>query len=146
MHSVDVLRRGSEVYRGCHPHCQHDDEEAGQQHNPHDGRRARAPGLGADGYGVYAYVFALLTLLLVPAELGMPVLLVREIAATESRQDWPHLRGIFLRAIQIVLVVATFLAIILALWLWNKIKPSLPQLAQVVVKENPSNVCVYSGE
>jgi 6-pyruvoyltetrahydropterin/6-carboxytetrahydropterin synthase len=33
----------------------------------------------------------------------------------------------------------------LALWLWNKIKPSIPQLAQVVVKENPTNVCVYSG-
>jgi len=32
----------------------------------------------------------------------------------------------------------------LALWLWNKLKPQLP-LAQVVVKENPTNVCIYSG-
>ncbi len=34
----------------------------------------------------------------------------------------------------------------IALWLWGKIQPDLPQLAQVVVKENPSNVCIYSGD
>jgi 6-pyruvoyltetrahydropterin/6-carboxytetrahydropterin synthase len=34
----------------------------------------------------------------------------------------------------------------LALWIWNGIQPELPQLTQVVVKENPSNVCIYSGE
>lgn len=34
----------------------------------------------------------------------------------------------------------------IALWFWNNIKPNLPELAQVVVKENPSNVCIYSGE
>ncbi|MBT8041663.1 MAG: 6-carboxytetrahydropterin synthase QueD [Pontiella sp.] len=33
----------------------------------------------------------------------------------------------------------------IALWLWGKIQPDLPQLAQVVVKENPSNVCIYCG-
>ncbi len=33
----------------------------------------------------------------------------------------------------------------LSLWLWNKIKPVLPQLVQVVVKENPTNVCIYAG-
>ena len=34
----------------------------------------------------------------------------------------------------------------LALWLWNKLHPVLPQLAQVVVKENPTNVCIYAGD
>ena len=33
----------------------------------------------------------------------------------------------------------------ISLWFWNKTKPSLPQLCQVVVKENPNNVCIYSG-
>jgi 6-pyruvoyltetrahydropterin/6-carboxytetrahydropterin synthase len=33
----------------------------------------------------------------------------------------------------------------IALWFWDQIKPLLPQLCQVVVKENPSNVCTYSG-
>lgn len=34
---------------------------------------------------------------------------------------------------------------LLALWLWKKIKPVIPQLDQVVVKENPTNVCRYRG-
>jgi len=34
----------------------------------------------------------------------------------------------------------------IALWFWNQIKPNLSQLSQVVVKENPTNVCIYSGE
>ncbi|MDH3982258.1 MAG: 6-carboxytetrahydropterin synthase QueD [Kiritimatiellaceae bacterium] len=34
----------------------------------------------------------------------------------------------------------------IALWFWEKTKLDLPQLVQVVVKENPSNVCIYSGE
>jgi 6-pyruvoyltetrahydropterin/6-carboxytetrahydropterin synthase len=34
----------------------------------------------------------------------------------------------------------------IALWLWNQIKPNLNKLVQVVVKENPTNVCIYSGE
>jgi 6-pyruvoyltetrahydropterin/6-carboxytetrahydropterin synthase len=34
----------------------------------------------------------------------------------------------------------------IALWFWNQIKPNLNQLVQVVVKENPTNVCIYSGD
>jgi 6-pyruvoyltetrahydropterin/6-carboxytetrahydropterin synthase len=33
----------------------------------------------------------------------------------------------------------------IALWFWSRIKPELTQLAQVVVKENPTNVCIYTG-
>lgn len=34
----------------------------------------------------------------------------------------------------------------IALWFWNMVKPVLPELSNVVVKENPNNVCIYSGE
>ena len=34
----------------------------------------------------------------------------------------------------------------IALWFWDRVKPVLPQLCQIVVKENPTNVCIYSGE
>ncbi len=77
-----------------------------------------ARGLGAEGYGVYAYAFALLTLLMVFAELGMPTLLMREVAASEACQDWPHLRGVLVRALQIVFSAAVALAAIAALVLW----------------------------
>jgi len=77
-----------------------------------------ARGLGAEGYGIYAYAFALMTLLMVFAELGMPILLLREIAASQARRDWPYLRGVLVRAIQIVFFSAVILAGIAALVLW----------------------------
>ncbi len=33
----------------------------------------------------------------------------------------------------------------LALWLWNRIRPGLSQIARVVVKETPGSVVSYSG-
>jgi O-antigen/teichoic acid export membrane protein len=36
--------------------------------------------LGAEGYGIYAYAFALVTLLAMPAKAGLPQLVVRETA------------------------------------------------------------------
>ena len=79
-----------------------------------------ARGLGADGYGVYAYTFALLTLLLVFAELGMPTLLVREVAAGQARRDWSGLRGVLVRALQVVFVAAVTLSAMAALVLWQR--------------------------
>ncbi|MCF7849639.1 MAG: 6-carboxytetrahydropterin synthase QueD [Kiritimatiellales bacterium] len=35
---------------------------------------------------------------------------------------------------------------IMAVWFWNKLKPRLPQLSQIVVKENPGSGCVYCGD
>lgn len=79
-----------------------------------------ARGLGAEGYGVYAYAFVLLTVLMVFAELGMPTLLMREVAAREARQDWSHLRGVLVRAFQIVFSAAVTFAAIAALVLWQR--------------------------
>lgn len=78
-----------------------------------------ARGLGAQGYGIYAYAMALMTLLMVLAELGMPYLLVREVAASEARQDWSYLRGVISRSLQFVLVAAVALAAVAALFLWQ---------------------------
>lgn len=77
-----------------------------------------ARGLGAEGYGLYAYAIAMMTLLTVFAGLGMPTLLVREVAASHARQDWSHLRGVLARALQIVFWIAMALAAIAALILW----------------------------
>lgn len=78
-----------------------------------------ARGLGAEGYGVYTYAFALMGLLMVVAVLGMPMLLIREVAANEARHDWPHLRGILVRAVQTVSIATTSVSVIGALLLWQ---------------------------
>ena len=34
----------------------------------------------------------------------------------------------------------------LAVWFWEKLKPRLPQLSQIVIKESPTSGCIYSGD
>lgn len=66
-----------------------------------------ARALGPDGYGIYAHAAAIMTLLMVSAELGVPALLVREVAAAEGQSAWGLLRGALRRGRQLVLVTST---------------------------------------
>src|SRR5680860_851939 len=56
--------------------------------------------LGADGYGIYAYAMALVGLMQVPVQLGLPNLLVREVAAYREKGEWGLLRGLLARVHQ----------------------------------------------
>ncbi|MEJ2643986.1 MAG: oligosaccharide flippase family protein [Gammaproteobacteria bacterium] len=71
-----------------------------------------ARSLGADGYGVYAYAFAIMSLLMVVAEAGVPTLLIREVATRQSRQEWGLLRGALIRGSQFVAIVSTLVSVI----------------------------------
>jgi len=35
---------------------------------------------------------------------------------------------------------------VLAIWIWDRLRPALPDLAQVVVRETCTSGCVYRGE
>lgn len=62
--------------------------------------------LGAVGYGTYAYAIALVSLSSVPATLGLPNLIIRYIAAYQSRAVWALMRGLLLQANQAVLLIS----------------------------------------
>lgn len=34
----------------------------------------------------------------------------------------------------------------LAVWFWDRLKPKLPQLHKIVVKESPTSGCIYRGD
>jgi O-antigen/teichoic acid export membrane protein len=51
-----------------------------------------ARGLGVHGYGQYGIAFAVISLLAVPGELGLPKLVMREVAAAYARNDSTTLR------------------------------------------------------
>src|SRR4030095_11252289 len=53
-----------------------------------------ARSLGQAGYGIYAYVFSLISVLAVPAMFGLPNLVVREVARAHVRESWGQLRGV----------------------------------------------------
>lgn len=53
-----------------------------------------ARGLGVSGYGYYGLALAIVTLAAIPAEMGLPRLVTREVAAAAARDDLPHLFGV----------------------------------------------------
>lgn len=66
--------------------------------------------LGADSYGMYAFAIACVTLLEVPAQLGLPTLVVRLTAAYAATGEWSRLRGLLRRAGQITIAGQVLLA------------------------------------
>lgn len=66
--------------------------------------------LGPEGYGIYAYAFAIMSLLMVVAEAGVPTLLMREVAAAEGSGNWGLLRGALQRGVQFVGLVSLVIA------------------------------------
>jgi O-antigen/teichoic acid export membrane protein len=79
---------------------------------------ALARGLGPDGYGVYAYAFAIMGLLMVVAEAGVPTLLMREVAASQARSEWGLLRGCLRRGTQLVALTASIVSLLGLVVLW----------------------------
>jgi len=68
-----------------------------------------ARALGADGYGVYAYVYALVSMLAIPAEFGLPNLLVRETAKAFAKQEWGMIQGVWRWAGRITAILTAIL-------------------------------------
>lgn len=54
-----------------------------------------ARALGPENYGLYAYVFAVASIISIPAQLGIPTVTVRETAVARATQDWALMRGIW---------------------------------------------------
>ena len=71
-----------------------------------------ARALGATRYGVYAYAFAWLELLKVPATLGLPILVTRTVAVCHASNDWGRMRGLLVRANQAVLGISLVLMLL----------------------------------
>ncbi len=71
-----------------------------------------ARNLGTEGYGVYSYVFSLVSLIAIPAQIGLPNLLVRETAKIQVNEEWALMRGLWRWATLSVVVVSLLLAVI----------------------------------
>lgn len=74
--------------------------------------------LGTAGYGTYAYAMNWVGLLAVPGALGLDRLLVREIAAYETKAEWCFMRGLLKWSNQTVLMVSSGLALMAAFIGW----------------------------
>lgn len=62
--------------------------------------------LGPADFGVYAFVVALVSVLAIPAQSGIPILVLRETAKSHADDDWGALRGLWRWAFRAVIVLA----------------------------------------
>lgn len=96
--------------------------------------------LGVEGYGTYAFLISIITVLRLPATFGTPALLMRETSAARATQAWGRMRGAGLWALRFTLVtsVPVVLAIAAALVFFparipDNLEPALPWAAAMVV-------------
>ena len=83
--------------------------------------------LGPTGFGIYVYAFAIMSLLMVAAEAGVPTLLMREVAAAGAREEWGLVRGALRRGVQFVALVSVGLSglgLIVLAWLGDGMEPA----------------------
>jgi O-antigen/teichoic acid export membrane protein len=69
--------------------------------------------LGSEGYGHYAFAIAAVAFIAVPAQLGLPRMVMREVAAMHARADWGLLKGLRRRAVQIAATTSVLGAVVL---------------------------------
>lgn len=74
--------------------------------------------LGAAEYGIYSYVFALVTLLATPSQLGLPQLVMRETARAMAIEDYGIIQGIWRWSGQYIFLTSILFAFLAVAWLW----------------------------
>ena len=77
-----------------------------------------ARSLGAKGYGAYAYAISWVSLLAIPASMGLNTLLTREVARSQTAKDWRALKGVLGWSDRIVLAASLVLAVAMAAAIW----------------------------
>ncbi len=75
--------------------------------------------LGAAGYGIYSYVIAWITLLEIPAMLGLSSLLVRELAIYQTQDNWNLAKGLLRWSNQVVFLGSIAIAIVATSIAWQ---------------------------
>lgn len=67
--------------------------------------------LGPSEYGVYAYVIAVITLLAVPVQFGLPTLVVRETARARETESWGLMLGLWYWSPLVVGILSLFVGL-----------------------------------
>lgn len=76
-----------------------------------------ARSLGVEGYGVYGLAMAIISVLTVPTEFGLPQLLTREVAAAHTRHDAGTIHAILRWSTKVSLIMAVLIGVALLIWL-----------------------------
>ena len=89
--------------------------------------------LGASGFGVYAYAVSIVSLLTIPATLGLPQLLIRNIAAYRTKGEWNVMRGL-LRWASVSVIAMSLVLVAPALAIIETVAKKFPPNATVAFR------------
>ena len=76
--------------------------------------------MGATKYGVYSYIYAIIMVLAVPAQFGLPTLIVRETAQSFVKEEWGRINGLWqwgtriTAFLTVIITAGTFLFVTIA--------------------------------
>lgn len=74
--------------------------------------------LGPADYGIYSYVYAVVALLSVPSEFGLPTLVVRETASAMAREDYATVQGVWRWAGRMTVLISLSLVVLTGIVIW----------------------------
>jgi O-antigen/teichoic acid export membrane protein len=77
-----------------------------------------ARSLGPENYGIYTFVFSVVTLIGLPTKAGLPALVLRETAKNQLKKRWGYLRGLLTLANSFVLGFSIFVALVATVWVF----------------------------
>ena len=79
--------------------------------------------MGPENYGIYVFITSIITLLGLPTKVGLPTLIVREIAKYKLNKKWSYLHGLLTVVNIFVIIFSVLIAAItacLAWWFWSE--------------------------
>jgi O-antigen/teichoic acid export membrane protein len=74
--------------------------------------------LGPEQYGIYVFAFAIMTLIALPGQAGMPLINVREVSFRLVDRDWAGVLGVVVRTRQLILGYSVFAGLGVAAVCW----------------------------
>lgn len=75
--------------------------------------------LGVDGFGIYTFVYALATVVSIPLQSGLPMLVLRETAKCRQTLNWPLLLGLWRWSTKLVSLLTALAAVVALGLLWS---------------------------
>lgn len=77
-----------------------------------------ARALGPEGYGIYALALAVVNVIAIPAQAGVPTLLVRETAKAHSQENWAGIKGLWRWSSRLIVTVSVVILSLSLIGLW----------------------------
>jgi len=74
--------------------------------------------LGPENFGLYSFIFAIITILAMPAQLGLPTLITRETARADTQNNWHLMKDHWRWSSRVILVGSIAIVACSALFTW----------------------------